>query len=370
MRTIKRILGVFLFALTLVLVAPSILPVNGNVYTVEAATKINKKKVTLIKGQTTTLKISGTKKKVKWSSNKKSIASVSSKGKVTAKKKGEATITAKIGKKKYTCKVFVQDPKLNKSNLVLYTGESYDLQLLETDKKVTWKSSDDSVVSVDKNGRIHALDSGNAIISAMVLNKKYTCNVIIKEKSVNPQDEFLSKIEKRFIVDSFYSSNWNNVLIGVFRNNTGYDLEMTVKVEFNNEEDWSNDVKTNTFFKNHSEIVMIFDSFAYYGDFKSYDINYEIKKTTEISKNCYNDAQIKEEKDNYGRLVVFPAIGSEFYGDIDVVYLDSSGNIIDYYSDECIHLYEKFTLDLPVDRKLNNVNYSSYIASYSYYENN
>ena len=72
-------------------------PVTSN-----AAVKISKKSVTLIKGQTTVLKITGTKNKVAWSSNKKSVAVVSNKGKVTAKKKGSATITAKVGKKKYT----------------------------------------------------------------------------------------------------------------------------------------------------------------------------------------------------------------------------------------------------------------------------
>lgn len=38
------------------------------------------------KGQSKKLKISGTKKKVKWKSSNKTIAKVSSEGKVTAKK--------------------------------------------------------------------------------------------------------------------------------------------------------------------------------------------------------------------------------------------------------------------------------------------
>ena len=47
------------------------------------------------------------KKKVKWKSSKKSVASVSKKGVVKAKKAGNAKITAKVGKKKYVCKVVV-----------------------------------------------------------------------------------------------------------------------------------------------------------------------------------------------------------------------------------------------------------------------
>ncbi len=73
--------------------------------------KLNKTKVTLFKGKTVKLKVKNTKKKVKWSSNKKKIATVNRKGKVTAKKAGVAKITAKVGKKKLTCKVTVKEKK-------------------------------------------------------------------------------------------------------------------------------------------------------------------------------------------------------------------------------------------------------------------
>lgn len=46
-------------------------------------------------------------KKVKWSTSNKKVATVNSKGKITAKGIGKATITAKVGSKKYTCKVTV-----------------------------------------------------------------------------------------------------------------------------------------------------------------------------------------------------------------------------------------------------------------------
>ena len=69
---------------------------------------LNKKKVTLTVGKTVKLKLLNAKKKVKWSSNKKSVATVSSKGLVKAKKPGNAKITAKCNKKKYTCKVYIK----------------------------------------------------------------------------------------------------------------------------------------------------------------------------------------------------------------------------------------------------------------------
>lgn len=79
--------------------------------TVEAATKvkISKTKITLNKGQVVTLKLTGTKEKVTWRSSDKKVAIVNSKGKVTAKANGTATITATVSGKRYTCRVTVKN---------------------------------------------------------------------------------------------------------------------------------------------------------------------------------------------------------------------------------------------------------------------
>lgn len=81
--------------------------VPGNVQA-KAKPKLNKKNVTLKVGKTVSLKLKNAKKKVVWSSSKKSVAVVSKKGKVTAKKVGSAKIIAKSAGKKYTCKVTVK----------------------------------------------------------------------------------------------------------------------------------------------------------------------------------------------------------------------------------------------------------------------
>lgn len=85
--------------------------VPGQQTDAKAKVKLNKKKLVLTVGKKTKLKVKGTKKKVKWSSSKKKIATVTKKGVVKAKKKGTAKIVAKIGKKKYTCKVVVKAKK-------------------------------------------------------------------------------------------------------------------------------------------------------------------------------------------------------------------------------------------------------------------
>lgn len=98
---------------------------------VQAASKVklNKSTATVYVGKTTTLKMNGTSKKVTWSSSNKKVAAVSTKGKVTAKKKGTAIITAKVSGKKYKCKITVKNPYLNKKTVTLNKGKTLTLKL-------------------------------------------------------------------------------------------------------------------------------------------------------------------------------------------------------------------------------------------------
>jgi len=70
--------------------------------------ELSVKKKTLIAKQTYKLNVKGATKKVKWTSSNKSVATVSSSGKITAKKAGTATITAKVNGKSLKCKVTVK----------------------------------------------------------------------------------------------------------------------------------------------------------------------------------------------------------------------------------------------------------------------
>lgn len=76
------------------------------------ASGINNKSLTLTKGQTATLSVSGVSK-VTWKTSNKAVATVSSKGVVKAVKAGTATITAEAGKKSYVCSVKVVNTTYN-----------------------------------------------------------------------------------------------------------------------------------------------------------------------------------------------------------------------------------------------------------------
>lgn len=104
MKNIKKVIAIFLVLAMMI----TMLPASTVMAAKKPGAKISKAKLTLTVGQSYKLNVKNYKKKVKWSSSSKSVATVSSKGKVTAKKAGTATITAKAGKKKLKCKVTVK----------------------------------------------------------------------------------------------------------------------------------------------------------------------------------------------------------------------------------------------------------------------
>lgn len=74
---------------------------------------INKKSLRIVKKKKSTLKIKGCLDKVKWVSNNKRVATVSSKGVVKGKKIGNALIYAYVGSQYFGCAVSVVSKKMN-----------------------------------------------------------------------------------------------------------------------------------------------------------------------------------------------------------------------------------------------------------------
>lgn len=171
------------FVLAMLPAESAILP--GTVCVTEAAPRISSSKLTMIKGQSRTLKITGLKKgqKISWKSSNSKIVAVNKAGKLQAKAKGSATITGTVSKRKYTCKVTVQAPKLNKTAVTLKVGQTYQLKLSGTNQKITWKSSNSKIVTVNKAGRLSARSAGNATITAQVNGIRFVCKVKIQKKA-------------------------------------------------------------------------------------------------------------------------------------------------------------------------------------------
>ena len=183
---------------------------------VKPSVKLDKTSLTLTKGKTYTLKttVTGTNKAVTWSSSNSSVASVDKSGKVTAKTKGTATITAKIDGVSASCKVTVNETakttiKLDKTKVTLGAGEPCTLKAtVSPSQKVTWTSSNPKLVKVDSNGKLTVTNdifnyfeveqtvkitakAGNATATCTVTTNyervyhKYAIVPVYKEMSVN-----------------------------------------------------------------------------------------------------------------------------------------------------------------------------------------
>ncbi len=119
--------------------------------------KLNKSSKSLTAGKTFTLKVSNAKKTVKWSTSNSKVAKVTTtsnknkcKAVIKALKKGNATITAKIGKKKIKCKITVKANTSGGSGETVYiadTGTKYhykNCRTLRASKhavKLSWAKS-------------------------------------------------------------------------------------------------------------------------------------------------------------------------------------------------------------------------------------
>ncbi len=130
-----------------------------------------------------------TNQNVTWVSSNSAVVSVDNKGNITALKSGSAVITVKSvdGSKTSQCNVTVKEPlkvtgiEISIRNMTLNIGETYNLNYTikpdGANSKVTWSSSDNSIISVD-NGKIKALKEGSAKITVKTEEGyKDTCTV-------------------------------------------------------------------------------------------------------------------------------------------------------------------------------------------------
>lgn len=173
MKHLKRTFALLVVAFAFMLIAN---PVNAEA----AAPKLNKTKLKMIVGDVKELKVKNTKKKVKWSSSDKDVVIVDQ-GFVVANEEGTAVITAKVGKKKLTCKVTVKEKPQMDKKLTICVGSKSQLFVTGTAKKPKWKSSKPKVVKVNKKGVVTGKKLGKATITAKVGKKTLKCKVSVKK---------------------------------------------------------------------------------------------------------------------------------------------------------------------------------------------
>ncbi len=218
MKTLRKLKALVMIA---VLMLGALAVPNAGVLTSEAAAKITVKKVVavdsltgsktiyLAKGKKATLKTMVTvtpnksaNKKVTYKSSNPKVATVTSKGVITGKKKGTAKITVisqKNSRKKATITVKVVNGKvasikLNKTSGTLLVGNSVMLKATVKvssggSKKVVWTSSNPKIATV-KDGTVKAVNPGTATITVKAADgsgKKATYKVTVKGKVTSIQ---------------------------------------------------------------------------------------------------------------------------------------------------------------------------------------
>lgn len=153
---------------------------------------LNQKEYTLYtkgKGNNVALKatVSGASNKVEWQSNNASVAEVSTKGKVTAKGKGRALITASSNGVTAKCWISVREPDIimEKDELVLKPNDKVNLcehasiEVIGANQSVTYKSSNTKIASVNAKGLVTAKKAGTAVVTIKANGVEKTCNVTV-----------------------------------------------------------------------------------------------------------------------------------------------------------------------------------------------
>lgn len=134
-----------------------------------------------VKGRTTVkATIKNGKGKTTYKSNNTRVAKVSSTGVVTGVKKGIAVITVTNNRVSRTFKVTVKKPTLNRTTLNLKAKKNYTLKVQGKIGKVTFKSSNTKVATVNAKGKVVAKKKGNATITVKANGITLKCKVKVK----------------------------------------------------------------------------------------------------------------------------------------------------------------------------------------------
>lgn len=156
---------------------------------------LNKKSASLKAGQTlqltaTIVPSNTTNKTVTWTSSNTKVATVSSKGLVTAVAGGTCTITAKTSSGSFTAKCTITVTQttsgvtLDTSAFSIYTTGSKTLKatVLPTtasNKSVTWTSDNNTIATVNSSGKVTGVKPGTAIITVKTVDGGHTATCVV-----------------------------------------------------------------------------------------------------------------------------------------------------------------------------------------------
>jgi uncharacterized protein YjdB len=167
---------------------------------------LDKSSFDLSEGDTATVKATlyptnATNQTIKWTSSNTSVATVDSKGNITAgATKGYSIITAAAtdGSGKYAECVVLSKPKISVTGITINYGTSLDLLVSDstylkatilpanaTTQTATWTSSNTSVASIDSTGLLKGLTLGEATVTATADGKTASIKITVTNTEYN-----------------------------------------------------------------------------------------------------------------------------------------------------------------------------------------
>lgn len=128
-------------------------------------------------------------KSITWSTSNTSVATIAAGGKVTAHNPGTCTITAttkqgNVASCDIEVHVYAQNMTISRTTAAIPLNSSVVLSVAVSpanaeDKAVTWSSNNTGVATVDQNGKVTGVASGNATITASAGNLSISCQVTV-----------------------------------------------------------------------------------------------------------------------------------------------------------------------------------------------
>ena len=114
-----------------------------------------------------------------WKTSDPSVVEVSQKGVLTARKVGDATVTAR-GNWGRTQKWKVSVCAINEKKLLLAPGGTYQLKLEGAKgRRIRWESADNRVAAVDETGLVTAVKTGSVLVFCHIDDYELKCRVNI-----------------------------------------------------------------------------------------------------------------------------------------------------------------------------------------------
>lgn len=272
MKTFKKVLASTLAAAMVVTALP-VTPANA-----AAAPKLSATKATLYTGQSKTLKVTTPKAwksvKVKATTSKKSVATVkASKKKVTVKavKAGTAKVTVKVTAKKakktvkktLKATITVKNPALAVSAadvLAIGSTETIKATVKPANAKVSYKTSDATIATVDAKGVVTGVKAGDVTItvSAKSGNKTVSKDVKMTVKKAILKDATQTEVTK---VVATVAGDTKDLKAGDFKvTNTATNATVAVKAATADKKDPSKvTIETFTEMKDAKEYTVVYD---------------------------------------------------------------------------------------------------------------